>query len=120
SAAETAGIHIPGIIGLTIKARLWIGIPENLCQIPVIFVLPLIAGLLQSNPGVLAPIHQRGRVRIRREQVAEGWPSIMLERRINGVEELRNCDAFLNDIEVDGAQNRIVRLVTGEYVLDVT
>jgi hypothetical protein len=85
---ETARVHIAGIIRLAVESRLWIEIPEDLCQVPVIFVLPFVTGLLQSNPGVLAPINQRGRIGIRREQVAKGRSSITLECGIEGFQEL--------------------------------
>src|ERR1700693_2011760 len=39
---------------------------------------------------------------------------------IDGVQELWNGDAFLNDVHVNGAQNRVVRLITGEHIFDVT
>src|ERR1035438_8039138 len=52
---DVARIVISRVIRLPVQCRLRMRVAEDLSHVPVVFVLPLVAHLVQGDPGVLAP-----------------------------------------------------------------
>src|SRR6476646_3138297 len=63
--AQAKYILVSGVVGFAVQCRLGIRRVEDFSQVPVPVMLPLIPHLVQSDPRVVAEIHQRGWIGIR-------------------------------------------------------
>ena len=95
-----------------------VGQMENLREIPVIVVLAHVADLLERDPGLFAPILQRGRIGVRGQQRAEGRRAKLVQHIFDRLHILPGTDGFADDVEVDWAEDNVVGLVPRPDVLD--
>src|SRR5579863_8977939 len=109
--AQAEFVLVSGVVRLAVQRRLGMQGLEDLRQVPIVIVLAFVARLMQRDPGILAEIHQSRWVGVCGKQRAIRWWSVFRHHNLYGVVEIAGGNRVLVDIEMDWAEDAVVRLV---------